>query len=110
MKELDISKIRTTSLKDRASKVQIDDFSRPHRRGASFKEFLSSLPNILAAKGIQDVAAAVVQARKDKKPVMLGMGAHSIKVGLSPVIIDLMESGIITSLSLNGAGVIRPVI
>ena len=107
MKELDISNIRTYSLQDRASKVQIDDFSRPHRRGASFKDFFSSLPNILAAKGIQDVAAAVVQARKDKKPVMLGMGAHSIKVGLSPVIIDLMESGVITSLSLNGAGIIH---
>lgn len=107
MKELDISKLRTYSLKDRASKVQIDDFSRPHRKGASFKEFFSSLPKILAAKGIQDVAAAVVQARKDNKPVMLGMGAHSIKVGLSPVIIDLMESGMITSLSLNGAGIIH---
>ena len=51
--------------------------------------------------------AAIVQARKDKRPVMLGMGAHSIKVGLNPVIIDLMERGIITSLSLNGAGIIH---
>jgi len=53
------------------------------------------------------VVAAVVQARKDRRPVMLGMGAHPIKVGLTPVIIDLMERGIITSLSLNGAGIIH---
>jgi deoxyhypusine synthase len=56
---------------------------------------------------LKDVVAALVQARKDQRPVMLGMGAHAIKVGLNPVIIDLMERGIITSLSLNGAGIIH---
>ncbi len=107
MKKIDISRIKSYSLKNRASKVRINDFSRPHNKGASFKDFFSSLPNILAAQHFKDVVAAIVQARKDKRPVMLGMGAHSIKVGLSPVIIDLMERGIITSLSLNGAGIIH---
>jgi hypothetical protein len=107
MKKIDISHIKSYSLKDRPSKVRINDFSRPHAKGARFQDFFSSLPNILAAQHFKDVVAAVVQARKDKRPVMLGMGAHSIKVGLSPVIIDLMERGIITSLSLNGAGIIH---
>jgi deoxyhypusine synthase len=107
MKKLDTSRIKTYSLKDRPSKVRIDDFAKPHRPGASFKDFFSSLPNILGARHLKDVVAALVQARKDQRPVMLGMGAHSIKVGLNPVIIDLMERGIITSLSLNGAGIIH---
>jgi hypothetical protein len=107
MSGFDPTKIRTYSLKGRASKVRIDELALPHRQGSSFKEFFSSLPNILGAKHLHDVAAAVVQARRDKRPVMLGMGAHPIKVGLTPVIIDLMERGIITSLSLNGAGVIH---
>jgi hypothetical protein len=107
MKKIDLSHIKSYSLKDRPSKVRINDFSRPHTKGARFQDFFSSLPNILAAQHFKDVVAAVVQARKDKRPVMLGMGAHSIKVGLSPVIIDLMERGIITSLSLNGAGIIH---
>src|SRR5574337_1465984 len=107
MKKIDSSKLRTYSLKGRPSKVEIGDFSKPCAKGASFRDFFASLPNILAARQLKDVAAAIVQARRDERPVMLGMGAHSIKVGLNPVIIDLMERRIITSLSLNGAGVIH---
>ncbi len=107
MKKIDTSKIRSYSLKGRESKVRINDFSRAHKKGGAFQDFFSSLPNILAAKHFKDVVAAVVQARRDKRPVMLGMGAHSIKVGLNPVIIDLMERGIVTSISLNGAGIIH---
>ncbi len=107
MKPFDPSRIKTYSLKDRDSKVRIDEVASPHKKGGSFKDFFSSLPGILAAKDIKEVAAAIVQARKDGRPVMLGMGAHPIKVGLTPVIIDLMERGTITSLSLNGAGIIH---
>lgn len=107
MRSFDPSKIKTYSLKDRASKVCIDEIASPHKQGASFKDFFASLPNILAAKDIKEIAAAIVQARKDGRPVMLGMGAHPIKVGLTPVIIDLMERGILTSLSLNGAGIVH---
>lgn len=107
MKKIDTSKIKTYSLKSRQSKVRINDFSKPFSQGGSFRDFLSSLPDILAAKHLKEVAAAVVQARKNHRPVMLGMGAHSIKVGLNPVLIDLMERKIITSLALNGAGIIH---
>jgi hypothetical protein len=107
MKKIDTSRIKTYSVKGRESKVQTGDFATPHQKGASFKDFFSSLPDILASRNFKDVVAAIVQARKDKRPVMLGMGAHAIKVGLNPVIIDLMERGIITSLSLNGAGIIH---
>jgi hypothetical protein len=107
MKKIDTSRIRTYSIHGRESKVRTGDFSKPHKKGASFRDFVSALPNILAAGHFKDVVAAVVQARKDKRPVMLGMGAHAIKVGLNPVIIDLMERGVITSLSLNGAGIIH---
>ena len=107
MKKIDPAHIRTYSLKSRESKVRINDSCRPHKKGTSFRDFFASLPDILAARHLKDVAAAVVQARKDKRPVMLGMGAHAIKVGLNPVIIDLMESGAITSLAVNGAGIIH---
>jgi hypothetical protein len=107
MKKIDTSKIKTYSLKSRESKVRINDFAKPHIKGRAFKDFFSSLPNILASKNLKEVATAAVQARKDQRPVMLGMGAHSIKVGLNPVIIDLMERGVITSVALNGAGIIH---
>ena len=107
MSDLDLNKIRTYSLKDRPSKVRVNELATPHRNNSSFRDFAASLPDILAAKHLKDVAAAVVQARRDRRPVMLGMGAHPIKVGLSPVIIDLLERGIITSLHLNGAGIVH---
>lgn len=107
MKKIDPSKIKTYSIKGRQSKVKIENFARPHKKGSSFADFYSSLPHILASKHFMDVVEAIVLARKNKKPVMLGMGAHSIKVGLSPIIVDLMERGIITSLALNGAGIIH---
>jgi hypothetical protein len=107
MKKIDTSKIKTYSLKARESKVRINDFSLPHVKGRSFSDFFAALPHILGAQHLKEVVAAVVQARRDKRPVMLGMGAHSIKVGLNPVIIDLMERGIVTSLALNGAGIIH---
>jgi hypothetical protein len=107
MKRIDTSKIKSYSLKQRASKVRIGDFAKPHQAGARFRDFFDALPNILGARHLKEVVSAIVQARKDGRPVMLGMGAHSIKVGLSPVLIDLMERGIITSLSLNGAGIIH---
>ncbi len=107
MKKIDTSKIKSYSIKGRESKVRVKDFSKPHQKGGSFQDFFLSLPNILAARHFKEVIASVVQARRDKRPVMLGMGAHSIKVGLNPVIIDLMERGIVTSLSLNGAGIIH---
>ena len=49
----------------------------------------------------------MVKARADGAPVILGMGAHPIKVGLSPVIIDLMERGIVTALATNGASIVH---
>src|SRR5512134_1192843 len=107
MKKIDPSKIKTYSLKGRDSKVRIGDSCKPHKKGSGFRDFFDSLPDILASRHLKDVAAAVVQARKDKRPVMLGMGAHPVKVGLTPVIIDLMERGIVTSLHLNGAGIIH---
>ncbi len=107
MKKIDTSRIKTYSIKDRESKVRTNDFAKPCKKGTSIKDFLSSLPNILAAGNFKDVVDAVVKARKNKRPVMLGMGAHAIKVGLNPIIIDLMEREIITGLALNGAGIIH---
>lgn len=107
MAEFDPRKIKTYSLRERQSKVKIDELASPHRKGAPFRDFLSSLPNILAAKHLKSVATAVVRARKDGRPVMLGMGAHAVKVGLNPLIIDLLQRRIVTSLHLNGAGIIH---
>ncbi|MFQ5480197.1 MAG: hypothetical protein ACE5DW_02865 [Thermodesulfobacteriota bacterium] len=99
--------LKTYSIKGRKSKVSVGDFAAPFTAGASFTDFLDSLPHILGAKDLKDVAGAVVEAVRSESTVAVGMGAHVLKVGLGPLLIDLMERGVISSLALNGAGIIH---
>ncbi|MCB9477747.1 MAG: hypothetical protein H6684_02460 [Deltaproteobacteria bacterium] len=102
-KEFDLSGLTRQSLHGRESLVQLEQLGKTHEKGASFAQFLDALPDQLAARDLKKVVDAVVKAREAGRPVMLGMGAHPIKVGLSPIIIDLMRRSIVTSLSFNGA-------
>ncbi len=100
-------RVRRYSLKGRKSKVDLSRTARPLPRGSTFREFIDSLPDLLAARDFREVVRAVARARSDDRPVVLGMGAHPVKVGLSPVIIELMQKGIITALATHGATVVH---
>lgn len=99
--------LKTYSIKDRKSKVMVEDFAGLHEKGGSFSDFFGKLPDILAAKDLKEVADSVVAAHKGGRTVAIGMGAHVIKVGLSPVITDLMERGVVNSVAMNGACVVH---
>jgi hypothetical protein len=99
----DLSQIRTISIADRPSKVETDLLARPLRKGASFAEFWQSLPSILAAKELRELVDAVIAARRNGRPVLVLFGAHVIKVGLSPIVIQLVREGVLTALAVNGA-------
>jgi deoxyhypusine synthase len=99
--------VKTHNIKERKSKVSLSALSSAHAKGDTFRTFLDKLPCILAVNDFKAVAHAIVAARKKRRPVILGMGAHPIKVGLSPIIIDLMQKGIITALSTNGACIVH---
>ncbi len=106
-RKLDISGIKTYSLSSRKSKVDEAAAAAPFAPGASFRDFFDSLPKILAADSLRAVARSIAGAKRGGGPVILGMGAHVIKVGLSPIIIDLMERGVISALAMNGACVVH---
>lgn len=105
--ELDVRRARTYPLARRASKVSEGALGRPLVPGATVADFLARLPNLLAAADLRFAADAIATARRAGRGVALGMGAHPIKVGLSPLIVDLMERGVITAVALNGAGIIH---
>jgi len=105
--EIDFSKLSTFSIYDRKSKVTLDEFASPWRAGNSFQQFLDGLPEILGGKDIKHVINAIVTAVSKQHTVMLAMGAHVIKVGLNPLLIQLLEKGVIHALALNGAGIIH---
>lgn len=106
-KPLDPSGIKTCPVGERLSKVSDGDFARPVKAGSSFSDWLGGLPNILAAQSLAEVARAWAMASANGKTVILGMGAHAIKVGLSPLILDLMASGHVSAIALNGAGIVH---
>lgn len=109
LEPLDFASLQTVSLKDRPSKVSLNDFAKPWEPGGSFRSFVERLPGILAADLFRKAAEAIVTARHKKRRVLLGMGAHPIKVGLNPVLVDALERRIFAGISLNGAGVIHDV-
>ncbi len=104
---IDLSGVNPVRLEDRKSKVRLADFGKPWQKGGSMGAFLSGLPKILAAQDVLEAAKRIADARRQGREVLLGMGAHPIKVGLNPVIIDLMERGILAGVAMNGAGVIH---
>ncbi|TAK66762.1 MAG: hypothetical protein EPO24_01240 [Bacteroidetes bacterium] len=109
-RQIDLSNVRTISIKKRKSKVQTGQFARVFHPGKqSFEEFIESLPRILVANDLRKFVADIAKAAKRKKPVIAMIGAHVIKVGLNPVLIDLLERKIITALAMNSAAAIHDV-
>ncbi len=107
MQPLDPARARTYPLRRRASKVASAALARPSPAGTSLRAFLDGLPRILAADELRDAAQAIAGSHRRGRHVVVGMGAHVIKVGLSPILIDLMERGVVTALAMNGAGIVH---
>jgi hypothetical protein len=107
---VDLSKVKTISIKDRKSKVRLSDFAKPFNpHKGEFRDYINSLPRILVAKDLQEFVAHILNSRKRNKPVVLLFGAHVIKVGLSPLIIDLLRNNVVTAVAMNSAAAIHDV-
>ncbi len=105
--EIDLSKVRTTSLSERKSKVERQALGRPLPPGSSVAELLASLPDLLAAREIREAALELARRRRAGGRLLLGMGAHPIKVGLSPLLVDLIERRVLGGVAMNGAGIVH---
>src|SRR5215470_6883744 len=105
--EFDLSGVKTYPLASRKSKARAEDFARPFERGGTFRSWFDSLPAILGASDLHRVVRAIVEARARDAGVIWGIGAHVIKTGVSPVLIDLMKRGYVSALAMNGAGIIH---
>jgi hypothetical protein len=104
---LTLGPVRTYPLASRKSKVSIREFAKATGANSSFKKFLDSLPNILAAEDLRHLLGAIHTARKQGKAILWGIGGHVIKVGLGPVLIDLMKRGFVSGIAMNGAALIH---
>ncbi|MGI8992527.1 MAG: hypothetical protein ACR2I2_23470 [Bryobacteraceae bacterium] len=107
VRPLDLSGLKTVSLKDRGGKVMVKDFASVYSKGGGIGGWLHSLPHILAGNGFRGVVQAIARARVLGKPVIWGLGGHVIKCGLAPVLIDLMQRNFATAFAMNGAAAIH---
>ena len=105
--EFDLSAVQTYPLRSRPSKARAEDFAKPYQAGSGVEGLLDSLPSVLAALDFKAVVAAMAEARRAGRGIVWGIGAHVIKTGLSPVLIDLMERGFVSAIATNGAGIIH---
>jgi hypothetical protein len=105
--EFDLSGIRTYPLSSRASKANAADFATVPAAGAGIAAFVESLPDILAGADFKAIVEAMRAARASNGGIIWGIGAHVIKTGLSPILIDLMRRGYVSALAMNGAGIIH---
>ena len=105
--EFDDSGVRTYPLAGRASKTRAEDFGHAFTPGGSFADWLASLPAFLGARDLKAAAAAMAAAKRGGRGIVWGIGAHVIKTGVSPVLIDLMTRGYVSALAMNGACIIH---
>jgi hypothetical protein len=105
--EFDLGAVRTYPLASRKSKANVADFATPYRKGSGVGGLLASLPSFLAASDFKAIVDAMSDARRRGAALIWGIGAHVVKTGLSPVLVDLMERGFVSALATNGAGVIH---
>lgn len=101
-KELDLSNVQTYSIKERGHKVHLRDFAN-----IDAMDIEEVLPDILEAKALKEFVEHLAKAHKESKQVILMMGGHVIKVGLAPIIIDLMKKGVIKAIAVNGSTAIH---
>jgi hypothetical protein len=106
-READLSRIRTVPVAGRHNKVAPGLLATPPQTDRSFAAFLSSLPDVLAARDLRLVIDAVVRAKQGSRGVVLLLGGHVIKVGLGPLVNTWLERGIVTHVALNGAAAIH---
>lgn len=104
---IDLTGLKTVSLKARGGKVRQEDFARVYDPKSGVSGLIDSLPRILAADSLRTVIDALFEARRKGKPILWGMGGHVIKCGLAPVLIDLMERGYATGFAMNGSASIH---
>jgi hypothetical protein len=107
--EFDVEGVQTYPLASRKSKANAEDFARAYLPGSGMRAWLASLPNILAAADFVQVAAAIRHAQASGRAVLWGLGAHVVKTGLGPILVDLVERGFVSGIAMNGATAIHDV-
>lgn len=105
---LGLAGVRTYPLAGRKSKVTVREFAKPLAvRAGAIADFLGALPDVLAARDLRQLLAAIHRAKKSRRAILWGIGGHVVKAGLGPLLIDLMRRGFVSAVAMNGAALVH---
>src|SRR5262245_50704114 len=107
LREADLANVRTVPVTRRPNKVSADEFAQPPGDDRSFHAFVASLPDILVARDFRRIVDAVANAAERKRGVIVMLGGHVVKTGLAPLLVTLMERGVVTHVAMNGSAAIH---
>ena len=106
--EVDLSRVRTVPVQRRPNKVRAEEFAKPPAGpDVTFRQFIDSLPDILVARDFRVLVDAIVAAARDRRAVVVMMGGHIVKTGLTPLLSRLLDRGIVTHVAMNGSAAIH---
>ena len=106
-READLTQVRTVPVQRRENKVSAGEFAKPPGEDRSFRAFVEALPDILVARDFRNVVDAIVSAARKKRAVVVMLGGHVVKTGLTPLLVHLLERGVITHVAMNGSAAIH---
>jgi hypothetical protein len=107
-READLSRLTVGSVRDRPTRVRVEDFAGPTDPAAA-RTMLAGLPRQLAAETLREVVRRIVHAHESRRPIVVMCGGHVVKVGVSPCLVALVERGVVTHLAMNGAAALHDV-
>jgi hypothetical protein len=106
-REVDLSKLKRVSIGDRGGAISVEQFVEPREPGPEFDRVLEMVPDLFEGRDFRAAVSALARAARDGRTIVIMFGAHVIKCGLSRLLIDLMERGVVSALATNGAGAIH---
>jgi hypothetical protein len=105
--EVDLSALRRVTMAERGGTVGVDSFVDPFDPGEETDRLLDTVPPLFSGADFRAAVDAIADAAAADRTVLTMLGAHFVKCGLSRLLIDLMERGIVTAVAVNGAGAIH---
>ncbi|MGQ0722675.1 MAG: hypothetical protein ACT4PE_14065 [Candidatus Eiseniibacteriota bacterium] len=107
--ELSLAGVRTVSVRDRRSKVDVSEFAHAPRPGMTVDELVESLPDILAGREFRAALERFEEVVRGRKEWILLMGGHVVKTGVTPCLVPMIERRWITAVAMNGSAAIHDV-
>jgi len=105
-READFARLKTVPIARRSNKVDPSLLAHPPGADRTFDAFWKALPAILAAQDLRYVVDAIVAAA-GRRAVVAMLGGHVVKVGLGPLLIELMRRKAVTHVAMNGSAAIH---